>query len=226
MTVRRCPPVRPWSATLAVVVALALGACGTAGGRPDRESTHPVVVGVGDSITVIATPAIRRALGPRVDETIVAESGRRTDEMVARLRAALRRRAPVDAVFLNLGTNDSIQARGTEAAMAGFEELLRATRGVPCVILTTVSTLVDDRFGGTVAADLNVRIRELQREHDDRYQAVDWDAAVRAPGGVATLMDTPSEPGDGVHENHGAGARWFADRYAEAVSACPPPERP
>jgi lysophospholipase L1-like esterase len=175
---------------------------------------------------VLATPNIREALSGTYDETIIAENGQRVAEMTPRLQQAIDDDAPA-AVIVNLGTNDAVQGRSSARAVSDFERLVETTAEVPCVVLTTLSTTLDASFENSVATELNARIRKLRANDPNRYQVVDWDAAVSAPGGAARLMADPASGiSDGVHENATAGRQWFADEYVEALSRCHDLDRP
>ncbi|MDP9332540.1 MAG: SGNH/GDSL hydrolase family protein, partial [Actinomycetota bacterium] len=185
-----------------------LGACG-AHGMTGRKH----VVGIGDSLLRVASPDIRRALDSGYEVTITARSGQRIDQMLPDLQNALRRDRPVAAVIENLGTNNAIQARGYSRSLSDFDQLIADTNPVGCVVLTTISTYLDKRAGGTVARDIDARIRELHRQNPRKYPVVDWDALIHAPLGLLHWSGLPP------HEN-AAGARWFADQYAQALLRC------
>ncbi|MGZ8766564.1 MAG: hypothetical protein ACXW2C_12830, partial [Acidimicrobiia bacterium] len=76
------------------VFVLTLAACSSsATPAPER------VIGIGDSLMLLAAPNIRQALSADYDPTIIAEDGRRIDEMLPPLRRALRDDTPVAAVI-------------------------------------------------------------------------------------------------------------------------------
>ena len=186
------------------------------------SSTEPKrVVGIGDSLMLLAAPNIQQALASDHEVTIIAKNGRRIDEMLPPLRRALREEAPVEAVIANLGTNNVLQGATYTEALDDFDRLITLTKSVPCVILTTVSTRVDSWRGNSVGAEINAKIQDVRNSDPRQYQVADWDAAVRSPAGFATLLANPEGISDGVHENATAGRQWFADQYADALSRCP-----
>lgn len=189
------------------------------------QPARPRVVAVGDSLMFLASPNIERDLAPEHDQTIIAKSGRRIDEMLPSLRRALRDDAPVDAVLVNLGTNNLIQAETYEGTLDDFQRLIALTQEIPCVVLTTISTRLDGWRGTTVGGEINTQIRKLAAKDPRKYQVADWDAALRAPGGVESLLMVDGIT-DGVHQNPTTGRQWFADEYVEALSRCPGLNRP
>jgi hypothetical protein len=224
VSARRPLTHRATASTLLVVVLLLLGlaACSSSAGE---SAAPPRVVGIGDSLMLLATPNIRTALDEGYDARIIARNGQRIDQMLEPLAAELSRRRPVAAVVTNLGTNNVIQSSTHAGSLDEFDRLVAATAPAPCVVLTTVSTYLDTSFQSDLAAKLNEKIRALRQQDPDRFQIVDWDAAVHEPGGVERLMMVDGIT-DGVHENPTAGRQWFADQYDEALSRCPRPDRP
>ncbi|MGZ8734602.1 MAG: hypothetical protein ACXW1M_05400, partial [Acidimicrobiia bacterium] len=79
---------------------------------------------------LLAAPNIRQALSADYDPTIIAEDGRRIDEMLPPLRRALRDDTPVAAVIANLGTNNAIQGRTYSRTIEDFDRLVEATEPV------------------------------------------------------------------------------------------------
>jgi len=176
-------------------------------------------------LIVLATADIRTALDAGYETRIIAENGQRIDEMLPPLREALGRDGSVAAVFVNLGTNNVIQHETYAGALDDLDHLIETVADVPCVVLTTISTFLDTSFGSALAGRLNAKIRALREQDSGKYQIVDWDAAIHAPGGVEELMMVDGVT-DGVHENPTAGREWFADEYVEALSRCPRLNRP
>ena len=70
-------------------------------------ANKPSVVFAGDSITVLATPAIHQLLDPGYDVDVLAVIGIRINQSLPALQSALR--SHPDAVVVNLGTNDALQ---------------------------------------------------------------------------------------------------------------------
>ncbi len=215
--------IRAFLLLLAVVTSVGVVFVGC---QTTRESVRPKVVAIGDSLMALATPNIARNLAAGHEPTIIARNGRRIDEMLPSLRQTLRDEAPVDAVVVNLGTNNLIQAESYDQTLDDFERLIALTEDVPCVVLTTISTRLDTWRETTVGAEINAQIRRLAAKDPRQYQIADWDSAVQAPGGAERLLVEPDGIYDGIHENHGAGRQWFADEYVEALSRCPRLDRP
>jgi hypothetical protein len=161
----------------------------------------------------LAIPDIARALDSGYDVTMKARNGQRIDQMLPDLQNALRHHRPVAAVVENLGTNNAIQADRYKRSLSDFNLFIAETEPVGCVVLTTVSTYLDNLSRGTVARDINTRIRELHRQNPRKYPVVDWDALLHAPQGLLRWSGLPP------HENT-AGEQWFADQYAHALQQC------
>ena len=86
-----------WLAAFAII----LSAAGSTG------ANKPRVVFDGDSITVLATPAIHQLLDPGYDVEVLAVDGIRINQSLSALESALRHHPY--AVVENLGTNDALQ---------------------------------------------------------------------------------------------------------------------
>ena len=116
-----------WLLALAVIL-LAGNSSGV--GKPD-------VVFDGDSITVLATPAIHQLLDSRYHVEVLATDGIRIDQGLPALIAALSFHPY--AVVENLGTNDALQGGAPNDRGSSWAELIRITRTTPCVVLTTIN---------------------------------------------------------------------------------------
>ena len=123
----------------------------------------PVVAVVGDSITVISAPGVVGELRGYA-LYIRAVDGKRIDQMIPALGAEMRRHP--EAVVVNLGTNDAVQARTHPDWLTGFDTVWDLVRSAAaCVVFVTVNTYADDDRQGRVAADLNRAMRRLAAEH-------------------------------------------------------------
>ncbi len=181
------------AAVLALVLVVAVGVW--LWSRPSQ----PRVVVVGDSITVFAHPEINRALDGHYSVTTSAVSGQRIDEMLPALQRDLKKHPR--AVVLNLGTNDVLQARLHPDWQTSFNTMIAMVEHVPCVVLTTISTLAattptpDDALEPQVAPALNDAIVTTAAQHSNVH-IVDWNQLVHGPNGVALLIPDRIHPSD------------------------------
>jgi hypothetical protein len=141
-----------------------------AGGSPGESK--PSVVFDGDSITVLATPAIHQLLDPGYDVDVLAVIGIRINQSLPALESALKFHP--DAVVVNLGTNDALQGGVNPNWVLGWDKLIRITRNTPCVVLTTVDPAADALNHRPIATKINAHIRVLAAQHPKRYKVVDW----------------------------------------------------
>ena len=140
------------------------------GGSP--AASKPSVVFAGDSITVLATPAIHQLLDPGYDVDVLAVIGIRIGQSLPALQSALR--SHPDAVVVNLGTNDALQGGRHPDWVVGWDKLIRITRSTPCVVLTTVNPAADSLSHRAIATKINAQIRALAAQHPKKYQVADW----------------------------------------------------
>jgi hypothetical protein len=141
-----------------------------AGGSP--SASKPSVVFVGDSITVLATPAIHQLLDPKYDVEILAVIGIRINKSLPTLESALKFRP--DAVVVNLGTNDALEGGVDSDWLSSWNKLIRITRNTPCVVLTTVNTAADALSHRPIATKINADIRALAAQNPKKYKVADW----------------------------------------------------
>ena len=87
------------------------------GGGPG--ASKPTVVFDGDSITVLATPAIHQLLDPSYDVNVLAVIGIRINQSLPALQSALKLHP--DAVVVNLGTNDALQGGEHPGWVSGWD---------------------------------------------------------------------------------------------------------
>ncbi|HTD50485.1 MAG TPA: SGNH/GDSL hydrolase family protein [Acidimicrobiia bacterium] len=192
--------------TIIVAGALAVSGCGGSG-------KGPVVTVVGDSITVYSAPGVEAELNGYA-LYIRAVDGKRIDQMLPVVRADLTRKP--DAVVINLGTNDAIQARIHPEWLAGFNALWDLVRTRRCVVFVTVSTNADDLGGGTVAADIDHALRQLAGQHRN-VRLVDWNRAVHED---PSLLASRYPPEDHIHPYSLRAWRWLGNRYRSALLSC------
>ena len=179
---------------------------------------------VGDSITRVSGPKLKSELR-YYGLDIRAQDQQRIDEMLPQLRTQLRRRP--DAVVINLGTNDAIQARKHPNWRAGFTTVWRLVSTRRCVVYSTINTFVDDIYGHeTVAADINRAIQVLA-DHHKNVRIVDWNAAVHKN---RRLLANGNSAGDMIHPLVPRAWDWFGKHYKDALVSCglraTPPSKP
>jgi lysophospholipase L1-like esterase len=171
------------AATVVVVPAL----------RAPRASSTTVAV-VGDSITYFAGQEISTALGGAYDADVNGQIGQRIDQMLPILQDAVHKH-PV-ALVVNLGTNDALQAQIHPDWRTGFGDMIATVGRARCVVLTTISTLIEGPSAvPTVASEINNAITGAVRAHPNLHR-VDWNAAVHAPGGGGLLLPDKIHPSD------------------------------
>jgi hypothetical protein len=141
-----------------------------AGGSP--SASKPSVVFDGDSITVLATPAIHQLLDPSYDVDVLAVDGIRINQSLPALESALKLHP--SAVVLNLGTNDALQGGTHPDWVSSWDELIRITRSTPCVVLTTINPAADALTHRPIATSINADIRALAARDPKKYKVADW----------------------------------------------------
>jgi lysophospholipase L1-like esterase len=167
------------------------------------------VVFVGDSITADASPQIADAATTYgYSAYVYAFPGLLSAQIDALLRWARSQHPGTDATVLNAGTNDVVFDTGP-AWKRRFDALV-AQATTSCVVLTTVSSRLDDRPHTPTARQVNAHIRRFAADHDN-VRVVDWDARIRSGASVVVS--------DGIHPN-AAGRRWIAARDLAAVRSC------
>ena len=195
-------------AALLIACSLLVGACSSSVQR------GPVVTIVGDSITRVAGPKLRSELR-YYGLDIRAQDQQRIDEMIPQLRVQLRKHP--DAVVVNLGTNDAIQAHKHPNWHTGFTTVWRLVSGRKCVVYSTINTFVDQIYGhDTVAAQINHAIRLLADRHKN-VRIVDWNAAVHKN---RRLLANGNYAGDMIHPLVPRAWDWFGKHYKQALQSC------
>jgi hypothetical protein len=149
---------------------LALAVFLLAGGSPG--ASKPSVVFDGDSITVLATPAIHQVLDSKYHVAVLAVIGIRIDQGLPALQSALR--SHPYAVVENLGTNDALQGGAHPDWVSSWKKLIRITRATPCVVLTTINPAADSLSHRPVATSINADIRALAARDPQKYKVADW----------------------------------------------------
>jgi hypothetical protein len=133
----------------------------------------PNVVVVGDSITAMATPGLDQVLDPHFHIEVIAKYGKRIDQMLPALAAALQ--VHPYAVIEDLGTNDAREGGTQHDWTSSWNQLVAMTSGVPCVVLTTIGIANDIVYGHkSVAAVINRDIWKLAAEDPKHYEVADW----------------------------------------------------
>jgi len=154
--------------------------------------SKPTVQVVGDSIVYFSEPQISVALEPRYRAEVDGGIGRRLDEMLPQVEKAVADHP--FAVVVDLGTNDVLQARTHPDWRTGFDRMVALLAPERCVVITTVSTLVDGSVASlAVAAALNDAILRAAGVHHN-FHVVDWNAAVHAAGGLELLTPDRIHP--------------------------------
>jgi GDSL-like lipase/acylhydrolase family protein len=137
-------------------------------------ASKPNVVIDGDSITVLATPALHKTLDPSYDVRILAVIGIRIYQSLPALESELRLHPY--AVVENLGTNDALQGGTHPNWVSGWDKLIRVTRTTPCVVLTTINPAADALSNRPIATRINADIRTLAARDPKKYKVADWSA--------------------------------------------------
>ncbi len=161
--------LRDYAAHL-VGLLLALAIILMAGSSPG--ASKPSVVFVGDSITVLATPAIHKVLDPSYHVEVLALYGIRINQSLPALESVLRNHPY--AVVENLGTNDALQGDMHYDWVASWDMLIRITRNTPCVVLTTINPAADANSHRPIATRINADIRALAVRDPKKYKVADW----------------------------------------------------
>ncbi|MDP9333013.1 MAG: SGNH/GDSL hydrolase family protein [Actinomycetota bacterium] len=157
-----------------------------------HRSSAPTVAVVGDSITFFAGRDVTAALGTKYDADVHSGIGKRIDEMVPTLQAAIRKHP--FAVVVNLGTNDARQAQTHPDWRSGFERMTALLTPARCALVTTISTVMDGPPGTqTIASEINQAITATVSAHHNLH-VVDWNAAVTATNGANLLMPDRVHP--------------------------------
>ena len=151
-----------WLLALAIVL--------LAGGSPG--ASKPSVVFDGDSITVLATPAIHQLLDSSYRVEVLGVIGIRIDQGLPALESALRLHPY--AVVENLGTNDALQGGAHPDWVSSWRKLIRITRTTPCVVLTTINPAADSLSHRPIATRINADIRTLAARDPRKYKVADW----------------------------------------------------
>jgi len=208
----RTPSRLTWIVTGALLTGVLAGCVVVAerrGSVRSRVGAARHVVFVGDSITADASPQIADAATTYgYSAYVYAFPGLLSAQIDALLRWARSQHPGTDATVLNAGTNDVVFDTGP-GWKRRFDALVASAK-TPCVVLTTVSTRLDDQPHTPTARQVNAHIRRLAADRDD-VRVVDWDARIRSGAPVAVP--------DGIHPN-AAGRRWLAARDLAAVRSC------
>lgn len=151
-----------WLAAFAII----LSAAGSPG------ANKPRVVFDGDSITVLAAPAIHQLLDPGYDVEVLAVDSIRINQSLSALESALRHHPY--AVVENLGTNDALQGGTNPNWVSSWDKLIRIVRNTPCVVLTTINPAADTLSRRPIATRINSDIMALAALDPKKYKVADW----------------------------------------------------
>ena len=135
-------------------------------------ATKPSVVFVGDSITVLAAPAIHQRLDPRYGVEVLAVNGILINQSLPALESALRFHPY--AVVENLGTNDALHGGTNPDWVSSWDKLIRIVRNTPCVVLTTINPAADTLSRRPIATRINSDIMALAALDPKKYKVADW----------------------------------------------------
>ena len=135
-------------------------------------ASKPSVVFDGDSITILATPAIHTLLDPNYNVDVLALYGIRIEQGLPALESALRFHPY--AVVENLGTNDALQGGANPDWVSSWDKLIRITRTTPCVVLTTINPAADALSHRPIATRINADIMALAARDPKKYKVADW----------------------------------------------------
>jgi lysophospholipase L1-like esterase len=192
--------------TLTVFMGVLSTAVGCGSTEPQRVAL------VGDSITNIVGPQLQSD-GPH-EWQVEATDGITAPEMVERAQM-LAATAP-DQVVVNLGTNDALQQKSVEEAIAAIGSIVDAFGGARCIHLVTLSARLPS-FGQTppapeTAERINEWIRTVADERD-RVRVIEWDEEVGDDDGLELLK------ADRIHPN-AEGQERLRDLIERAVGGC------
>jgi lysophospholipase L1-like esterase len=140
---------------------------------------------IGDSITVLSKPYFARAFGSSGGADVRATSGKRIDQMLPALKAALK--AKPRAVVVNLGTNDVLQGQYHPNWRPAFDRMIELLAPKHCVVLTTISSRAWSPTALPAEADVINRAITTAAAAHPNFHILDWNALVHSPNGDALL---------------------------------------
>jgi lysophospholipase L1-like esterase len=192
----------------------------------------PRVMITGDSVTELASGALRDRLVDEYAVTFRYQGGQTIHDMVDELEGQVVNQAGVPtAAIVNLGTNDVVQSN--PLWRQHFDEMLAVLEPVGCVNLVTVNELLRDSH--PIAAAINAAIDEAVAADPERFHRVEWNVdwtGEMGPGdpddpgphyysiyigpGVHPMLPDGGWAGDGIHQSP-EGSLELARRYEEAL---------
>ena len=198
----------PSLVAIPLLAAASLGSC--SGGYNGARVTV-----AGDSITALEQPQLSAIL-TNYTISYVFRYGISIAPATALLRKELASDGRPGGLVENLGTNDALTGHKGTGPPPTLDPVVSAATGIPCVVLTTISTRADARGGSDVAASLNAEIARLHRQDPARYQVVDWNGFVELlrPADFFRFIQA-----DQIHPTP-LGAQWLAQADAAALAAC------
>lgn len=191
----------------------------SAGGCALFDDDRPVVGFLGDSITFQATTALEDRAPDTWRADVRATSGATIVDMAA--QAARMGAEQPEAVIVNLGTNDVMQAFPPEKSAADLDLLLDQLGDPSCVVLVTVHENIVTEQDGVLADRVRATNAALAEVADRRgVRVVDWTAHLAAAGAVP---GTPDLLIDTVHLSD-AGIDNLVGLYLDTLAdGCGPP---
>lgn len=183
------------------------------------DDDRPVVGFLGDSITFQATTALEDRVPDTWRSDVRATSGATIADMAA--QAARMGAEQPEAVIVNLGTNDVMQAFPPEKSAADLDLLLDQLGDPSCVVLVTVHENIVTEQDGVLADRVRATNAALAEVADRRgVRVVDWTAHLAAAGAVP---GTPDLLIDTVHLSD-AGIDNLVGLYLDTLAdGCGPP---
>lgn len=183
------------------------------------DDDRPVVGFLGDSITFQATTALEDRAPDTWRADVRATSGATIVDMAA--QAARMGAEQPEAVIVNLGTNDVMQAFPPEKSAADLDLLLDQLGDPSCVVLVTVHENIVTEQDGVLADRVRATNAALAEVADRRgVRVVDWTAHLAAAGAVP---GTPDLLIDTVHLSD-AGIDNLVGLYLDTLAdGCGPP---
>ena len=183
------------------------------------DDDRPVVGFLGDSITFQATTALEDRVPDTWRADVRATSGATIVDMAA--QAARMGAGQPEAVIVNLGTNDVMQAFLPEKSAADLDLLLDQLGDPSCVVLVTVHENIVTEQDGVLADRVRATNAALAEVADRRgVSVVDWTAHLAAAGAVP---GTPDLLIDTVHLSD-AGIDNLVGLYLDTLAdGCGPP---
>ncbi|WP_421119729.1 hypothetical protein ACE2AJ_20645 [Aquihabitans daechungensis] len=166
------------------------------------------VLVVGDSVTVMSSKELRAELEWADRTDIRAQSGLRTDQLLAGARAGAE--AEPDIGIFMPGYNDILQDRVDTPALG---EMMTVAAGLPCAVWMLLPT--DGGYASDLVETWNDRVRDAAANHDNVSTSNDWKRLVEASPDFTFVSET-----DAVHPNERGQKAIAAAMAQEARKQC------